>query len=675
MTGRKRYSTLVKSVLFGLQACFAVGLAVFIILLQSCINQNMLNLGDLSNASFVDSGFFEKTFSKEVGYVMDFMKLKGRLEADGHYDSIKAAQAEVSESEINLYKKYVNQFDRGSSNLYYWFGSDGVCLYTNMQSDIGSDKALEYVKSLGSYIYYDSPSFYFESNVGGMERAYYRDMREYNSFPEEDVSLIIGVDRTFPYEDDFSIAKMEFEKLYPWARMSMSYIIICSCGWLFCLCYLSVAAGRRQEDRKTHLYGFDRLRTEITAASMIAGLAALAVLALQVHSQQYNMSGRMVASGTLAFLADVFFMGFYLSLVRKVKTETFWDTSLIHWCISGLRMFLKERYVSGRMLMYFGALTAGSLVLAWLAFARHYIWSYILIGCLIFCVFVYLTRWIGSRRRILDGIRHITDGELDYKLNLDEFELNGTERELAEGINHIAEGLSTAIHESVRDERMKANMITNVSHDLKTPLTAIINYVGLLKREKIENDNARQYIDVLEQKSMRLKALMEDLVEISKISSGNITLHMDKIDFVELVRQTGGEFNEKLEEKGLNVISKFPNRPTMIYADGRQLWRVIGNLYSNVGKYAMPNTRVYAEIEVKDGYVCFTIKNISEALVDLPAGELTERFVRGDTARTTEGSGLGLSIAKTLTELMNGVFEVSLDADLFCAKVKFPLDA
>ena len=359
--------------------------------------------------------------------------------------------------------------------------------------------------------------------------------------------------------------------------------------------------------------------------------------------------------------------------MRKVKSESFWENSVVNWCVTGLQAFLKERYMSGKLLGYFILLTAASLTLGYLAFARGFVWAYVLIAVLIICVFVFLAKWIGSRRRILEGIRHITDGELEYKLNLEEFSMNGTEQELAEGINHIAEGLSKAIHESVRDERMKANMITNVSHDLKTPLTAIINYVGLLKREKIENENAVRYIEVLEQKALRLKSLMEDLVEVSKISSGNITLHMDEIDFVELVRQTGGEYNEKMEQKDLNVISKFPNEPMMIWADGRQLWRVIGNLYNNAGKYAMPNTRVYAEIEKADGWVIFTMKNISEDFVSLPAAELTERFVRGDTARTTEGSGLGLSIAKTLTELMGGRFEISMDADLFCAEVKFRL--
>lgn len=218
---------------------------------------------------------------------------------------------------------------------------------------------------------------------------------------------------------------------------------------------------------------------------------------------------------------------------------------------------------------------------------------------------------------------------------------------------------------------MKANMITNISHDIKTPLTSIINYIGLLRREEIENPNVQTYIEVLEQKAMRLKQLMEDLVEVSRISSGNITLQMTDIDLLELVRQTGGEFNERLEQKGLNVISKFPKDPIMIYADGRQLWRVIGNLYNNVAKYAMPDTRVYVEVERKGYEASFSIKNISEVMLKVDADTLAERFVRGDESRSTEGSGLGLSISKMLTELMGGRFEIELDDDLFRVKVTF----
>ncbi len=667
---RKRYGTMVKAILFGMQSIFAICLAVFIVLLQGCMKDNMLNLGDFRDSDFVESGYFEKTFRQETSNLLEYLQLRHRFERDGVYDEARVEAAGVPQTEIDLYKKYFNQYDSGSSNLYYWIEvGDKKDIYTNLEGEAGETEAVELVRNYGSYLYYDSEAFYFDTNVGGMEHNYYQNMRRYNVFGDNSVKMIIGVDPSFPYEDDFAIAQKQFNKLFPWARLSLIFIIVSGVGWLFCLCYLTVTAGHRREDRDIHLARLDQLKTEVLIALMILGLSGVAQLALLGVGQNYNTSGGMIVAGSLAFLADAVFMVFYLSLARKVKAETFWENSLIHWCSTGIKAFLKERYMSGRLAAYFCCFTAGSLLLAYLAFGRRLLWSCFVIAGLIICVFVYLFNWLRSRRRIKEAIRHITAGDLDYKLDLELF--SGNERELAEGVNHIAEGLSSAIQESVRDERMKANMITNVSHDLKTPLTAIINYVGLLKREDIQNEHARQYIDVLEQKSMRLKSLMEDLVEISKISSGNVTLHMDEIDLVELVRQTGGEFNEKLEQNGLNVISKFPNDSVMIYADGRQLWRVIGNLYNNVGKYAMPNTRVYAQISQDDTWAVFSIKNISADLVDLPAKDLTERFVRGDEARTTEGSGLGLSIAKTLTELMNGKFEIRMDADLFCAEVKF----
>lgn len=684
-TGRKRYSTLVKSILFALQSIFAISLAVFVVLLQSCVNQNMLNLGDLSNSSFVDSGYFEKIMDNQTQNVLDYLELRVKLETDGRYDEQKAAEQKIEEDEINLYKKYVNQYENGSTNLYYWLGSQQEgCLYSNMEKQNGGksfqdlkrqqvdeEEAWELAQTFGKYLYFDSESFYFDSNIGGIERSYYRNMKTYSELTDGKLILIVAVDQAFPFEDDFSIAQKEFNKLYPWAKLSVIFIVFSGIGWLFCLCYLTVTAGRREHDRETHIFSFDKIKTEVCGALLIIAEAGVAELAFRVSRLQYETPGKMIVSGTLAFLASVIFMCFYLSFVRRIKADIFWNNSLIHWFGQGFRQFFRERYMSGKLVAGYWIAVAVCLLLAFLAFGGGVIWAYVLIVIIVVGVFVYFSRWEANRKKIQDGIRRITEGELDYKLDLKEF--NGGEKILAEGINHIAEGLANATSESVRDERMKANMITNVSHDLKTPLTAIINYVGLLKREEIHNENARQYIEVLDQKAMRLKSLMEDLVEVSRISSGNISLQMSEIDLVELVRQTGGEFNERLEEKGLTVISKFPNEPMMIYADGRQTWRIIGNLYSNVAKYAMPNTRVYVEIAKERNRVVFSVKNISDELVSVPANDLTERFVRGDKARTTEGSGLGLSIAKTLTELMNGIFSVSMDADLFCVEVKFLL--
>ncbi len=269
------------------------------------------------------------------------------------------------------------------------------------------------------------------------------------------------------------------------------------------------------------------------------------------------------------------------------------------------------------------------------------------------------------------GIEKITGGDLSYKLPMDN--LHGDNRDLAYAVNSIGDGIRHAVDESTKNERMKADLITNVSHDIKTPLTSIINYVNLLKIEPIENERTRDYINILDEKSQRLKQLTEDLVEASRISSGNITLQMTRINFVELIYQTGGEFNEKFEAKDLTTITKLPKESAIILADGRRIWRVVENLYNNVAKYAMAHTRVYVTMEKTEHEVSFSIKNISEQELAVESSELTERFIRGDEARTTEGSGLGLSIAENLTTLMGGTFRIELDGDLFTATIVFPL--
>lgn len=246
---------------------------------------------------------------------------------------------------------------------------------------------------------------------------------------------------------------------------------------------------------------------------------------------------------------------------------------------------------------------------------------------------------------------------------------NSELEELGENINHLKQGMEKAINESIKAERLKTDLITNVSHDLKTPLTSIINYTDLLKKEKIENENAKKYIDILEKKSKKLKILTEDLIEVSKISSGNETATLEKIDFKELVLQANGEFAEKFEEKNLEVISNLPKEAVIVDLDGKKMWRVLENLYQNVYKYSLENTRVYVDLIVND-HIVFTIKNISKEKLNIPPDELMERFIRGDSSRHTGGNGLGLSIAKDLSKLNGGTLSIQIDGDLFVAKIK-----
>ena len=284
-------------------------------------------------------------------------------------------------------------------------------------------------------------------------------------------------------------------------------------------------------------------------------------------------------------------------------------------------------------------------------------------------VMIFAIRKADGLDLIMDGLKKISDGELQYKIKTDT--LTGKQKVMAEYINNIGSGLDAAVENSLKKERMQTELITNVSHDLKTPLTSIINYVDLMKRENPTDPKIQEYLRILDEKSQRLKVLTEDVVEASKASTGNIKLEMNDIDFVEMVQQVIGEFEEKFKEKNLTMMVHFTDEPSIIYADGQRMWRVLENVFGNVVKYAMEGTRVYAEISNRNKKVTFSLKNISAQPLNISADELTERFIRGDVARNTEGSGLGLSIAKSLTELQGGEFKLYLDGDLFKVMITF----
>lgn len=272
---------------------------------------------------------------------------------------------------------------------------------------------------------------------------------------------------------------------------------------------------------------------------------------------------------------------------------------------------------------------------------------------------------------IIFALRQITGGDFSYQLP-EKDSMSLRVKELVGAVNQIGNVVEAAVEESIKSERMKTELIANVSHDIKTPLTSIINYVDLLQGENIPNERVQKYLAVLEKKSLRLKVLMEDLIEASKASSGVMELDIQPLGFSELIRQTNGEFEERFAENHLELVVEIPEEPMIFQGDGRRVFRILENLYSNTAKYAMEGTRVYVTLQREGEELIFTMKNVSATRLNITPEELTERFVRGDHARTTEGSGLGLSIAKSLTELMGGIFQITLDGDLFCVKIIFP---
>lgn len=402
-------------------------------------------------------------------------------------------------------------------------------------------------------------------------------------------------------------------------------------GSFVTLSYMANTSGRRSEDDYTIYYRkIDKIYSDIFLLMFMLFIIGIVKVISGVKSQNFEFASLLITVGTLTYILDLGFIVFYTSIVRRIKGNILFTHSLIYKIWEILLQFV--------------------------------------------CGNRFHTQKTREIMKIQQALELISTGALDTKLDVSEF--HGQEKEVAEAVNHIRDGLMESVNESLKNEKLKADLITNVSHDIKTPLTSIVNYVDLLKRENLGNENARNYIRILDEKSQRLKQLTEDLVETSKITSGNVKLDMQKIDIVELLYQTGGEFNERFEARNLTIVTKIPNKSMYIYADGRQLYRSLENLYTNAAKYALENTRVYVELSNNDNKVVFTIKNVSKNELDIVSDgkvDLTERFVRGEKSRTTEGSGLGLSIAKNLTTLMGGKFEINVDGDLFIATIEYEM--
>ena len=350
----------------------------------------------------------------------------------------------------------------------------------------------------------------------------------------------------------------------------------------------------------------------------------------------------------------------FLSVAGRAKAPGFFKNTIVYmvfaWIFRGLgripmvwrTMLIWAGFCFIDLLLMFDGSSAAAL---WWLFSR----GVLTVGIL----------YVASSLKILqkEG-QAIADGQTDYKGKPIPRWLPALKKH-EENLQSIQSGIQKAVDEQTRAERMKTELITNVSHDIKTPLTSIINYVDLLKTTGITDPKALEYVDVLERKSKRLAQLMADLVEASKVTSGAVGVHMESLNLGELVKQAGGEFEERFAERGIQLMCRLPDQPVLVYADGRHMWRVLDNLFGNAVKYALDNTRIYVDLADLGNEVVLSMKNISRDPLNIHPDELMERFTRGDSARVGEGSGLGLSIARSLMELQNGTLDLQIDGDLF----------
>lgn len=644
---------------------FTIILTVAVFLLGSLVSKSILELADIGTDDFLSSGYYTKCIEQKCSSLNDYLHLMHKGERR-------------SSEEDRRYLQYTNEFRREDTNFCYWYKIDKKW-YTNQPDtedgqEFDTQTVLMEAKTMGDYLLYDMEKKEFGTDIRGLENYFFDSYNNQMYWPLENVVLVIGVDTQLSAMDDLYDAQTEYTKLHPWIKISIVAALVSLMGWILTLVYLTLAAGHQEGETEIRLNPLDKVKTELLVAGFVLITSELIILMGRGSTKSWDVSGLLVASGTISFVIDTMFLIFYLSMVRRLKAEVMWENSLVCWLGKGLEKTFRERTVTVRVLLLFAGHMLVCFVLAVGAF--HYNNLYCLLALLMFSgAEAYgILRKSVEHYQILQGVEEIAEGALGAKIDVDD--LHGEDKKLAEAINNIGTGLLHAVDDSTKNERMKADLITNVSHDIKTPLTSIINYVNLLKMEHIENERVNNYVRVLDEKSQRLKQLTEDLVEASRISSGNVKLEMQKIDIVELVYQTGGEFNEKFEDKELTIVTKIPQKAIYIMADGRQLYRVIENLYNNVAKYALEKTRVYVDVQAGTEKVLFSIKNVSEkslATENSNVEDLTERFIRGDSSRTTEGSGLGLSIAKNLTVLMGGQFDIGVDGDLFKANIVFPV--
>ena len=455
---------------------------------------------------------------------------------------------------------------------------------------------------------------------------------------------------------------------------------------LLALIWILWTAGHKSGAEEIVLTWQERIFFDVYAVVMIAGIAWLAFgtvwAAEQLYwGQSYAVRGEdfdtffnLGVTGAGALFAAGVGCGTLLlrTLAVRLKAHCLAKTTLLcrvaTWMAGTIHDFVRFLPFTWKIVLGFGAYAV--LTFCLLVFGSYDGWCMMLYFCLQLALVLFLAWWAYGYYRLRQGTKTIARGDLEYQI--DTRHMPYDLRLQAEDLNNISVGLAGAVDEKMKSERFKAELITNVSHDLKTPLTSIINYVNLLKSTQQTDPKAIDYIEVLDRKSQRLKKLTEDLVEASKASTGVLSVTREKIGMSQLIDQATAEWEEKLSDRRLTLVTTLPEGETWVYADGRHLWRVIDNLLSNCAKYAMEGTRVYLDLERGKGQVVLSVKNISREPLNVPAERLMERFVRGEESRSTEGSGLGLSIARSLTELQGGAFDLAVDGDLFKAIVTLP---
>lgn len=667
---------------------------------------------DTEDLTYNERNFY--AYLKENYYLIQYKDLAlTNVEFTTETDTIEEIKEYIKSSENNKYINIINGNVESNSDIFskkaiQFFNTFEHTYYSVDEGVIVKEGENEFLKTEDGSYYYNPYQYTYTEEDGIVrveevpdeehsnhvmnyvepEKVWYttkiEDFEIYSTYKEE----FVKYERNYYYKNLINDLKI-FENYILYA-IPISFVLL-----ILLLIYLCVAIGYTKNKEGIYLNSFDKIPIEIIwliGGFLVLGIIAVAATSLDcVDEEYYNLANSLLLSGY--FVSYILCAIIGVTTLKRIKAKTLIKDSLTGkvciWCFKFCKKIFNKTKNIIKSFINRTFTTINELTQNWpdAVKASIYFIIYVLVTFLLivafkfigfFVVLIYsgillygILEEINSYKKIEIHLKEMYEGTSVEKLDENKFTKNF--KEVVKYINDISKGFEVAREEGVKSERLKTELITNVSHDIKTPLTSIINYVDLLKKENIENEKAKDYIDILDGKSQRLKKLTEDLVEASKASSGNVKLNIEKINVVELLKQSIGEFEDKFKNKELEIISEYTEDEIYINADNRYMYRIIENLFGNISKYAQEKSRVYIEVKKHEKTVRMDIKNISKERLNISSEELMQRFVRGDKSRTTEGSGLGLSISKSLTELQKGKFEIKIDGDLFKVELEFDI--
>ena len=603
---------------------------------------------------YKNKAFTNVELTSEVSTVETIKNYISNLEGNQNFNIVNGKIETNSEILAKRAEQYLNLFI-----FSYYTINDSTYMTSDENIYIQPENAVD------TYSYEDNPNInYYTTNI-------------------EDFIIYTSYNENFMDASKQMLVCKSIEMLRPYENSFYILMPICTALTVLILLYLIVSIGHKKGTKGIATSDFDKIPLEIIGfiGICIIGLVFI-LLAQEIDTTEFEL----IISLLFTVYFTIFIVGIIIfdTIIKRIKSRTFWKTTLVGKIVIILlkpihkfEKFMEE--VRGTSKYFSNAITKFIVfvcVEVFLAFIVFILFNssdpfiFLLLEFILVAFFIQrMVKSIVNYDKIEKKLKEMYEG--DNQTQLDKNQFLPVFNQSITYLNDISNGLENAIQDRMKSERLKTELITNVSHDIKTPLTSIINYVDLIKQENIQNEKVKEYIEILDNKSQRLKKLIEDLVEASKVSTGNVKLNLEKINIVELINQAVGEFEDKFESKGLDIVINSNENEIFIFADSRYMYRIIENLFSNISKYALQNSRVYIDIQKVDDKVYIKMKNISKDKLNIPAEELMQRFVRGDKSRTTEGSGLGISIAQNLTEIQNGKFNLIIDGDLFKTELEF----